>query len=571
MININSLYNRGNNGIFIQLINSKGEKIEETLEKLLSPYIKPYDDRIDELKNNLEDKKKIVDLLDKEVIELSGKIELLEEEKKILEEQVTVILNTLNGKDLSKTNKLYEQAYKYFIDGDIDQALEVLDEAKLEEEEKSVSETRILKARLLSIKNEFDEAGKNYERAVKLCTDWNSALEAANFFRIFDDNKAEHYCQISLTEANTDYKKIISLNILALIHKANNNFNDADELLNEAFQLSEKLGKTQSEADLSYYSMVLHNIGNQWFDKNELSKAEECYKIVLKIRKQLAENNLNEYTYQVAETTNNLGLVKRHQEDYKNAKIYLQEAEEIIEGLAKTVSKNYYLKLAETQRNIALLESKNQKKTKEEAEELYLNALDSFYKLPKPIQEINEAKAFIARFYNSLGLLQKKNEELSKANTSFQNSLNVSRDLAEQNPSKYLPVVTTALHNIGNNFAKKGDYTKAEKHFKEALNILKEFAALVPEKFEITLAKTYMCLGDLYSFDQLNNEQLFQKYIYKSIELYEKYADKVPEAKKWRDIAKKILSEWKKEWLENFDKVIDETFDEYDEVFKALA
>lgn len=572
-------FNSNDNLLVIQTTNINGVQTEseKSFQDFVNPFSSLYQVQIDDLQSIIEDKKSVNGIINKEVIELYVKKEKIKNEKANKEQQIAHLLNELNGKDINGTSSLFQQAFNYFIDGDVDKALLVLDEANIQEEENNQSnnkqrkaEVRILKARLLIIKNNFDEAGRNYKKALNHFKDWKSSLKAGNFFMFAQDYpKAENYYQISLNEADTDYRKILSLNNLALVHRANNNIKDADDFLNEAFHLSKNLGETQSEVNLFYYAIVLHNIGNQWIDKSEFSKAEECYKIVLKIRKQLEENNPKKYTYKVGETAHHLGIVKEHQKDYKNARNYLQEAEEIFDDLAKNVSENYYFELALTQREIALLESKDKILAKAEVEELYHKALETFYKLPEPIQEIN--KAFIAGFYNNLGSWQKNNEELSKANDSLQNSLNIARELADQNPSKYLPEVASAHHNIGNNFAKDDDYPKAETHFEKALDILNEFADLAPAKYEITLAKTYMCLGDLYGFEKLDNELLFKKYISKSIELYEKYAGNDKEAKRWGEVAKNILADWKKKWLKDFDKVIDDTFDEYDDVFKALA
>lgn len=557
MLSFNQTKIDGENNIVIQIIDCKGENIELSLQEVLNPIAEPYKQQIDILKKTIEDKVKIESILDKEVLRLSAKVESLENEKSNIEKQVILILEELDGKDLGKSNNLYNKAYQCFIDGDIDQAISVLDDAKMEAEEKEMleglkqrAETRILKARLLTIKNDFDEAGKNYERALELYKDWKSALEVGNFFRLLGKfEKAKNYYQTSLNKSTTENEKIISLNNLALVLIADNKFKDADNLLNEALQLSRNWKNIKSDFDLANIGMILHSFGFLCSERNEFLRAKRFYGKALEIRKQLAEVEPEKYLYSVAKTTNSLGVLNMDL-DYESAKEYLCKAEEIIEGLAKNVSKNFFLKLAETQRNIALLESKNTNKTKVEVEELYFKALDSFYKLPDALQKLH--KSFIAGFYNNLGLLQKNNNELTKAETSFQNVLNVSRELAKENPHIYLPEVAGVLHNLGNNFAEKGDFgkaenfAKAENHLKEALDITKEFAALVPEKYEIPLAKAYLCLGDLYSFNRIKNEKLFKKYVSKSIKLFEKYADSSPEAKRWGIVAKNILGNWER-------------------------
>jgi len=126
----------------------------------LKPFVKPYQEQIEILKSTVKDKQKIQGLLDKEVIELSDKITTLEKEKDVLTDQITHFLNELKGKNLSKTTDLYQEAFEYFVNGNLDAALLILDEAKMEEEErvalesiKQKAETRMLKARILRVKN----------------------------------------------------------------------------------------------------------------------------------------------------------------------------------------------------------------------------------------------------------------------------------------------------------------------------------------------------------------------------------------------------------------------------------
>lgn len=128
-------------------------------------------------------------------------LSIIQKEKKELQKQVVKILEDLDGKDLSHTTDLYQKAFDLFIQGKTDKALLILDDTKLEAEERKIkedikhkAETRLLKARMLKIKNKYNEAGTNYEKAVELYPGWNNCLETAIYFSFINEYfKAEKY------------------------------------------------------------------------------------------------------------------------------------------------------------------------------------------------------------------------------------------------------------------------------------------------------------------------------------------------------------------------------------------
>lgn len=563
----------GNNDLVIQSTTKDGVQIEEqkSFKDFVSPFSASYQAQIEDLQDTIEDKKRLNGFINKEVLELYFKKEKLENKKTNKEQQVAHLLKELNGKDITNKSSLFQQAFNCFIEGDIDTALSVLDEGKIPEEgndnKKQKAEIRILKARLLTIKNKFDEAGKNYEKALNHFKDWESSLEAGNFFMFSQDySKTENYYQISLKEATTNIERIRSLNCLGIIYNENNKSTEKDKCLNEALKLSVKLEETDSIDELASLGMLLNTIGNSLTQKQEFLRAEQFNLKALDIRRRITKVSSENYSYLIADTLNDLGILKMYQEEYTNARVFHIEALEIREKLAKSEPQTYLLKLAESQINIGALEKETN--NLEIAKEYFIDALETFNKLPEAIQGIK--KLFKAQTLLNLGIVQYKNEP-DKAKKSLQDAMDIYNELVKTRPNQVYPFIAETYHTLGNYYVKTQDFIEAENSFNNALNIKQKFADLIPEKFEITLAKTHKRLGDLYNFDQLNNEKLFQKNISIAIELFEKYADKKREAKNLGEVATNILSEWKKKWLENFNKVIDETFDEYDEVFKALA
>ena len=568
----------GEDNIVIQSTNINGNLIEQqkSFQDFVVPYSASYQTQIEDLQDTIEDKKRLSGFINKEVLELYLKKEKLENEKANKEQQVAHLLKELNGKDINDTSSLFQQAFNYFIEGDVDAALSVLEETKIKEEEKKdnknskqYAEIRILKARLLIIKNKFEEAGRNYERALEIQKDWKSSLEVGSYFKFLQDlSKTEYYYRISLNKAETDYEKITSLNELASALYANNKFKECDKLFNQAIQLNKFLKENDLITGLPELGSVLNNMGVLWYVKNEFYKAEEYFKDALEIFKRIVKKKNQNYLPQIARITHNLGTISMSNQSYQKAKSFYEESLKITEKLVELKPAIFLIELlAETQNNFGVLEKENKKFVK--AEELFLKSINTFKKLSINIQEVH--KSFLAGFFQNLGVVQTLKGKLEEAEKSLQESHRIYFLLAESNPKVHLPDLANVLHDMGINYTEKKNFSKAENSYEESIKIKQKFAELNPKKFEITLAKTYFSFSRLYWIKDFSNEQSFQKYILKSIEIFEKYANKNPEAKKWGAVAKNVLAKWKKEWLENFDKVIDETFDEYDEVFKALA
>lgn len=209
----------GDNNFVFQYIDSNGKssKEEKSLEAFLlgHPLVVEKEKQIKNLESNnnllIENK----GLLDKEVLRQSQEITELKNEKERIKLELENFINQVDGKDLSDNTDLYQEAFKIFMDGDIDKALSILDEAKMLEGEKKLiegiqqkAETRLLKARLLRVKHEYEAAEKNYLRAFGLLPNEYVSLELANFFYFLRQNeKAKKYYKNCLSIINSQEKK----------------------------------------------------------------------------------------------------------------------------------------------------------------------------------------------------------------------------------------------------------------------------------------------------------------------------------------------------------------------------
>ncbi|MDO5969355.1 tetratricopeptide repeat protein [Flavivirga aquimarina] len=392
--NLNKVTALGNNIFIFQYINSEGEQIEErkSFQEFLQPFIDPYQEQIKILKSRIKDKVKIQGYLDKEIIGLSNKIEALKNEKKSLENQVSHFLTEIEGKDLSENTNLYQEALDYFIVGKMDKALVVLDEVKMEEEEKLAiedikqkAETRILKARILRVKNKFAEAGSNYEKALELFSNWDNCLEAANYFKfIHKFNKSTHYYRICLQKVTSNYEKAATLNNLANLQSDKNEFGKAESSYLEALEIRRKLAEDNPQTYLPDVGMTLNNLAVLQRDKNEFEKAESSYEEALEIYRKLAEANPQTYLPYVAGTLNNLAVLQRAKNEFEKAESSYEEALEIRRKLAEANPQTYLPDVGMTQINMGIYyqESKIDRALSIQLVDEAITNLLPFYQIP---------------------------------------------------------------------------------------------------------------------------------------------------------------------------------------------
>jgi|GEM_PF-1763675 len=515
--------------------------------KDLIPNSASYQHQIRTIENAIDNKKKYdyLDFSNREVIDLCFEADELRQRKLKQENQAKHLIKNLAETNFKGKGKLYNRVVIKVINENIDSALLLLEEAELENvnskqalNNNETVELLFLRARLLRIQNKFDEAVKSYENGLKLKSNWKLNIEVANFFKSLNYSaKAEHHYNESINKAETDAEKIVSLNNFALLLKSNYDFKRAEKLLAEALQLVEKSNKLKSKSELSKLGILLNTIGILWLEKNEFSKANRYFQEALRIRRLLAAYNSEMYLFHLTETLNNLGRLNKDLGKYIDARKFYDESLGIIDELLKNENDVIIFHLAKLLNGYGILEKRNNNPVK--AKDLYLKSLKTFGNLPKVKQEVH--KSFKSDTLRNLSVLQNDVDELDDAKQSLQVALKIYRELAEDEPKRYIPNVADALHTLGNNFTLDKKFIEAENSFKEALEIRKKFAELAPEIFEIPLASTYLCLGELYSFDTLDNEVLFLEYLTKSIELFEKYSDRNPFAKEWRDKAKYIL------------------------------
>ncbi|MCB9311108.1 MAG: tetratricopeptide repeat protein, partial [Lewinellaceae bacterium] len=265
------------------VLNRRIEDLTSIIKSEKESEIKSLTERIDDLKElRVYDKSKIESL--------NTEIAKIEKEYQLKIQQLEEIGNA----SLKVGEELYKEALDLVFVNKIDEALEILNEKRLEDTEKHIRENRkkedfelaqrrILKARLYIIKAQFEEAKIQFEKAITINKTPSNIFEYAKY-----------------------------LQELKYLDKAL-------EKYEEALMIYRELAKENPRTYLSYVAMTLNNLANLHSDKNEFPQALEKYEEALQIYRELTKENPRTYLPDVAMTLNNLANLHSDKNEFPQA------------------------------------------------------------------------------------------------------------------------------------------------------------------------------------------------------------------------------------------------------------
>jgi tetratricopeptide (TPR) repeat protein len=97
-----------------------------------------------------------------------------------------------------------------------------------------------------------------------------------------------------------------------------------------------------------------------------------------------------------------------------------------------------------------------------------------------------------------LANLHSDTHDFAAAAKEYEKALEIYRELAESNPSAFLPDVAMTLNNLANLHSDTHDFASAAKEYEEALEIRRELAASNPSAFLPNVAVTLINLSIFY-------------------------------------------------------------------------
>jgi tetratricopeptide (TPR) repeat protein len=307
-----------------------------------------------------------------------------------------------------ETSALYKQASGYSREGNIDKALEVLDDAKIEKDNNKENRAGcfILKARLFMKKNQFQEAVTYYQKALS--------------FAVTDSQKAEIFSN------------------LGNLHRDRTYFREALDAYNDALNIYRKLAKKKPDTYLKNLAVTLYNKGILYlrspgyeatsFPESSLNEALGNYE-------KLAKENPDTYNPKIAEVYQTLAVYYKKKGDYTEAAEEYGKALRIYETLDDEKPNEYWPALVRALNNLALLDS--QRNHPGEALANLKEALNIYrrFKKENPNEYLHDME--MSRTLANLGNFYRDNNQFREAEKAYEEALTIRERLAKNNPGFY--------------------------------------------------------------------------------------------------------------------------------------
>jgi tetratricopeptide (TPR) repeat protein len=363
-------------------------------------------------------------------------------------------------------SEMYQKAFRLFLDGQVNEALAVLDEAKLqsslaaarartaeaEREIEQVVQGYLLRGKLLALQFQFTSAEKAYQAAVEISPENLEACFSLAYFA----NYQKHYAQ-----ATSAYQRCLELAI--------------------------------KQGDETHVAAALNNLGVLLREQNRLDEARKAYDGALAAYQKLAAKTPDIYLPNVAATFNNLGILLRNQNCFDGAQKAYDEALGVYRQLAAKTPDIYLPDVAMTLNNLGvLLRAQN---SPDEARKAYDEALGTYRQLATESPDVYLPN--VAMTLVNLGDLLREQNRLDEAREACDEALAIYRQLVVKNPDVYLPDVATTLHNQGKLLHAQNRLDEARKAYDEALITHRQLAAKTPGVYLPEVAKTLNDLGIL--------------------------------------------------------------------------
>lgn len=374
------------------------EQREKILTKL--PKYNELELKIKSLEEKINDKEKIITrseaFFDTEILKYKKNIEELNNEKAILENQVSSVALKIDTVDLSKSSELYIKAVEHFLNGKVENAMQVLNESQLnaelekmqQREEKLLeqyeqnADSWILRAQLLTLECKFDKAKQSAEKGLALYEKLfrtnpenyiislivNLESIGSIYFNIGEYEVAEKYFNsgLNLCIELRENGDVTHVPILAIImqnigacYYAIHKYEDSLGFLEEAACLFSMVNSVHDSLNNFFnpylmfrYLTVLTNLGTTYKQLNNNEKALESFMKGNEICKELIKLDEDKYSEGIFRNFIGLGVFYFYQAKYKSAQEVYLKALPYVKKLFKKHTMRYIVDLADLLRDI---------------------------------------------------------------------------------------------------------------------------------------------------------------------------------------------------------------------------
>jgi tetratricopeptide (TPR) repeat protein len=444
--------------------------------------------------------------------------------------------------DFNKTSELYRRAMQTFLAGDVQSAVQLLDEEKLTRqlkaanekenaakgEKEQVTQAWLLRGRLLTLQFRFDEA----ERALKRAIDASPDNFKVNFAHASFNQSLNHFLlaeegykrclELARMSRNEGYRAL-TLNNLGNLDRAQNRMNEARQHFEEALRIFNELTRKNPDIYLPQVGATLGNLGNLDRAEKRMDEARQHFEEALWIFNELARKNPDTYLTEVGGTLGNLAILAADQNRMEEARQHLYEATKIYTELAQKNPDTYRPHLAMTLSNLGNLDY-----IQNRMQDAHQHLQEAFEIQQDLVQKNPDAYLRdLAITLGCLGNLDHDQGRMDEARRHDEEALKIYTGLAEKNPDAYRPDMAQALGNLEIVDRAQNRMDEARQHSEEALKIYKELAKKNPDAYLPSVAWTLNKVGVLDRAQNRMDES--RKHYEQAAEIYEQVAQKNPD------------------------------------------
>jgi len=470
-------------------------------------------------------------------LDLASKLadERLKEEIALRDITIASLKEKLSLKNLMSWDIIVKECLEK---GDLKKAIASIDTDASDEE---TAQKHIRKAQLYILNFQFTEAELHYKQAVTIFPSFETNIEIAKFYSNLNRfNESITYYNKCLTHTDLPQDRALVLNNLGNLKSDIDAYPEAEALFKEALEIRRNL----SENNINNYTFLsdvagtLNNLGLLQRTIYALDESEVSFKEALKIQIELSKKNRDLFLSDLAGTLDNLASVQSNKCNYSDAQVSIKKALKIRRALAKKDRNTYLPVLAGTTHNMGtfLLEINSYYEA-----EPYLN---ESLKLWRELASKNRDAylTHIAMNLYNLGRMHYYKKSCSEAETCFNESLNIRRKLASENRDAYLSDLAVSLTGLANVYCYKNEFSEAETSYKECLQIYRELALKNPDAYFPSVATLLVNLSLFYQ-DNFSNMNLSLKYAKEAIDVL-KNCKNSPYIHELNRKANQIIDEW---------------------------
>ncbi len=450
----------------------------------------------------------------------SRELERIAREREVALAQVTELstkLARLPNEEFD--DESYTQALKLFLKGDVNQAIDLLNEtdftAEIAQQKKKLDQLArelLLKAHLQSVAFDFVGANNSYKLAIKSFPDnlevW---LESASYWyqqKEFKESRFAYEKALTLlkdiAKEAPEYAKygvVAVFSGLGMLNSVEGRTTEARAAYEEALALLKNLTLDNPLNLDREIAEILIALGELNHDEGRMIEARAAYEEAMDLLRGLPRG-YPEFSAAIARALNQLGNLNLDEQRMEEARAAYEEALDVLRVLAKDNPTDYQPDVAITLHNMGSLNLNQGKMV--EARAAYEEALVLKRKLAKYNPE--SYLPSIAITLNNLGVLHSIEGRVAEARAVHEEALSLRRELANVNPEIYQSDVATSLHNLGTLYFNDERMVEARAAYDEALALRRKLAEDNPQIHLTSLAQTLSSMGELYFVERRMSE-----------------------------------------------------------------